>query len=64
LTRVLSDPTQRDFFRPDWKKLKNLTVLGEIFQTQTMDAADPTQPKQQKLTRPDPDQIFLTWTHH
>jgi len=24
LTRVLFDPTQRDFFDPMWKKLKNL----------------------------------------
>jgi len=34
-TRVLSDPTQRDFFWHIGKKLKNLTFLGEIFQIQT-----------------------------
>jgi len=35
--RVLFDPTQRDFFDPKGKKLKNLGFLGEIFKTQTKD---------------------------
>jgi len=43
MTRVPYDPTQRDFFDPKGKKLKNLTFLGEIFQTQTIDGLpDPT----------------------
>jgi len=33
LTRVLFDPTQRDFFDPKEKKLKILGFLREIFQT-------------------------------
>jgi len=40
------DPTRRDFFWLEGKKLKNLTFLGEIFQTQTIDGLpDPTQVK-------------------
>jgi len=33
-TRVLSDPTRRDFFDPKGKKSKNFAFLGEIFQIQ------------------------------
>jgi len=39
LTWVLFDPTQRDFFDPKGKKLKKLTFLGEIFQTQTINGS-------------------------
>jgi len=35
MTQLLFDLTRRDFFDPKKKKLKNLTFLGEIFQTQT-----------------------------
>jgi len=42
--------------------------LGETFQIQTHKPkmADPTRPdpSHKKLTRPNPDQKFLTWTHH
>jgi len=42
LTLVLFDSTQRNFL-PEWKKLKNLTFLGENFQNQTKDGRpDPT----------------------
>jgi len=37
LTRVPFVPTRRYFFDPKGKKLKNLTFLVEIFQTQTLD---------------------------
>jgi len=42
----MADPTPRDFFCPEGKKLKNLAFLGEIFPTQTTDGRpDPTQVK-------------------
>jgi len=39
LTLELFDPTQKDFYDPKGKKLKNLTFLEEIFfiQTKTID---------------------------
>jgi len=54
------DPTQRDFFDPKEKKLKYLTYLREIFQTQTINGwpyliqneqlkIDPTQPRSKNL---------------
>jgi len=39
---------EKIFFEPKGKKMKNLTFLGEIFQTQTI----------RWLTKPDPVQIF------
>jgi len=35
--RLLFDPNRRDFFLSEGKKLKNLGVFGDIFQTQTKD---------------------------
>jgi len=37
------------FLDPEGRKLKNLVFLGEIFQTQTKEIADPTRPEQQKI---------------
>jgi len=55
LTRVLSDPTRRDFFDPKGKEGQNLRFLADIFQTQTKDGLpDPTQPDPQKT---DPTQV-------
>jgi len=42
LTQVLFDPNLRDFIDPKGKTLSNLTFLGEIFLTQTINGL--TQP--------------------
>jgi len=57
LTQILFDPTQRYFFDPKRKKLKNLGLLGEIFKTQTKTRSNPIQPEQQKI---DPTQNNLS----
>jgi len=49
--------------------MPNQLLYSRIFQTQTLTNGgwpDPTLSEQQKidLTRPDPGQNFLTWTHH
>jgi len=62
LTQVLFDLTRSDFFYPKCKKYKNLTFLGEIFQTQTIDGWP--NPSHKKFTWPILGQKFLTWTHH
>jgi len=51
------------FFLTRRKKLKKLGFLGEIFQTQSLDVADLTQPKQQEndLNRPG---LLLTKSYH
>jgi len=41
LSRVLVDPTRRDFFNPKWKKLKNLVFLEKILEPKPK-MAEPT----------------------
>jgi len=53
LTWVLFDRTQRDFFDPKVKKLKNLRFLGEFFHTQTQTKVGWADPNHKKLTQPD-----------
>jgi len=49
LTRVLFDPTQRDFFASKGKKLKNLEFLGRNFPNPSANQRWLTQPEQQKI---------------
>jgi len=54
MTWILFDPTRRDFFLSEGKKLKNLTFLGELFltKTQTINGwPDLTWPQKIDLTR-------------
>jgi len=54
LIRVLFDLTQRDFFDPKRKKLKNLTFLGDIFQIQTQTISGLPNPTRATKNWPDP----------
>jgi len=55
---------EETFFDPKGKKLKKLTFLGEIFQTQTQTINGWPDLSHKKLTWPDPGENFLTQTHH
>jgi len=67
-SQVLFDPTRRDFFWSEGKKLKNLTFLGKIFQTQkrTIDGWPDMIWPGLKIFDPDPSLIwpFLIFDTH
>jgi len=54
---VIFDPNRRDFFEPERKNIKNLTILGEIFQIQTQSIDGWPDPTWVKNFDPDPSQL-------